>query len=57
MRKMKPKVHKGSLGAAANGGSRKLLVEVLVLGKNGGENGFTPPLLCFSRQTMLAQAS
>jgi len=31
---MKPKVHKGSLGAAANGGSHKLLVEVLILGNN-----------------------
>jgi len=45
---MKPKVHKGSLGAIANGGSRKLLVEVLILGKNGVKMASPLPFYVFT---------
>jgi len=44
---MKPKVHKGILGAAANGDSRKLLVEVLILGKNGVKMASSLPFYVF----------
>ena len=40
--------NKGSLGAIANGGSRKLLVEVLILGKNGVKMASPLPFYVFT---------
>ena len=47
MQKNETKSAQRKLGAASNGGSRKLLVEVLILGKNGVKMASSFPFLCF----------
>ena len=54
---MKPKVHKRSLGAAANGGSRKLGGGFEFWGRNGVKMASPLLFFMFSLYTMLAQAS
>jgi len=47
MQKMKSKGHKGSLGASANGGSRKLVEGFEFWGRNRVKMASPLPFLCF----------